>query len=215
MSYTALKATNEPQTAHYGTTATDEAHFNTTVQLRYSNGGEHRSIVPSVTAPPHSQMEQHLTNDLWIDTSDLENYPKLYKYNTAATLSSTNTSNQVAVTTSGAAWELVDKTDQTTEDGIVFADARLHTSAEKADTLETGGAGDSSSIKDLLSDNFLDPDAPNPDLFQGILLWNTRRLVTKAKKKKTTTLQLQNIQLSMFRGNIRQQRVVATYSSDG
>jgi hypothetical protein len=71
-------------------------------------------------------------NDLWIDTSDLENYPKLYRYNTSATLSSTNTANGTTVTTTGAAWELVDKTDQTTEDGIVFADARWHTRAEKA-----------------------------------------------------------------------------------
>ena len=64
----------------------------------------------------------------WIDTSDLENYPKIYKYNTAATITSTNTSNSVAVTTTGAAFELIDKADQTTEDGIVFADARYHTS---------------------------------------------------------------------------------------
>ena len=125
----------------------------------------------SATAPTkQSDGTALVNNDLWIDTSDLENYPKLYKYNTSATLSSTNTANQVAVTTTGAAWELVDKADQTTEDGIVFADARLHTTADKADSLETGGAGTFSSIKDLLSDGFLDPDAPNPDNYpQGIL----------------------------------------------
>ena len=114
-----------------------------------------------------------VTNDLWIDTSDLENYPKLYKYNTSATLTSTNTANQVAVTTSGAAWELVDKADQTTEDGVVFADARYHTAADKADTLLTGGAGTSSSIKDLLSDGFLDPDAPDPDYTHKVLCFGT------------------------------------------
>ena len=130
----------------------------------------------SATAPTkQSDGTPLVTNDLWIDTSDLENYPKLYKYNTSATLSSTNTANQVAVTTSGAAWELVDKADQTTEDGIVFADARFHTSTEKNANNSTQ-AGTASSIKDLLSDNFLDPDAPNPDNYpQGILLWNTRR----------------------------------------
>jgi hypothetical protein len=124
----------------------------------------------------------------------------------------------VAVTTSGAAWELVDKTDQTTEDGIVFADARLHTSAEKADSLETGGAGDSSSIKDLLSDNFLDPDAPNPDLFpQGILLWNTRRSGYNVKEYKnnyiTTTKYPGSGSAGL--GNIRQSNEsVATYFPD-
>ena len=130
----------------------------------------------SATAPiTQSDGTPLVTNDLWIDTSDLENYPKLYKYNTAATLSSTNTTNSVAVTTSGAAWELVDKADQTTEDGCLFADARWQTSTEKGADGSTQ-AGTASSIKDLLSDGFLDPDAPDPTLYpQGIILWNTRR----------------------------------------
>ena len=116
-----------------------------------------------------------VNNDLWIDTSDLENYPKIYRYNTSATISSTNTSNGVTVTTTGAAFELVDTSDQTTEDGIVFADARWHTSTDKGADGNTG-AGTASTIKDLLSDNFLDPDAPDPALYpKGILLFNTRR----------------------------------------
>ena len=141
----------------------------------------------SATAPTsQSDGTDLVDNDLWIDTSDLENYPKLYKYNTSATLSSSNTANQVAVTVSGAAWELVDKTDQTTEDGIVFADARYHTSAEKDANTNTG-AGTASSIKDLLSDNFLDPDAPDPALYpQGILLWNTRRSGYNVKEYKNS-----------------------------
>ena len=139
----------------------------------------------SATAPTtQSDGTPLVNNDLWIDTSDLENYPKIYKYNTAATITSTNTSNSVAVTTTGAAFELIDKADQTTEDGIVFADARYHTSAEKNANNNTG-AGAASSIKDLLSDNFLDPDAPDPSLFpQGILLWNTRRSGYNVKEYK-------------------------------
>ena len=139
----------------------------------------------SATAPTtQSDGTPLVNNDLWIDTSDLENYPKIYKYNTAATITSTNTSNSVAVTTTGAAFELIDKADQTTEDGIVFADARYHTSAEKNANNSTG-AGAASSIKDLLSDNFLDPDAPDPSLFpQGILLWNTRRSGYNVKEYK-------------------------------
>jgi len=139
----------------------------------------------SATAPTtQSDGTPLVTNDLWIDTSDLENYPKLYKYNTSATLSSTNTANQVAVTTSGAAWELTDKTDQTTEDGILFADARWHTSTEKgADG--NSAAGTASTVKDLLSDGFLDPDAPDPTLYpQGIMLWNTRRSGYNVKEYK-------------------------------
>jgi hypothetical protein len=141
----------------------------------------------SATAPTtQSDGTPLVANDLWIDTSDLENYPKLYKYNTSATLSSTNTANQVAVTTTGAAWELVDKADQTTEDGVVFADARWHTAAERNANNSTQ-AGTASSIKDLLSDSFLDPDAPDPANYpQGILLWNTRRSGYNVKEYKNS-----------------------------
>jgi hypothetical protein len=197
LSYTASTSapTQEPAdgTLWYDT-STDEAdimvHNGTTWVGYVSNYATTDPNGPqfSATAPTtQSDGTALVTNDLWIDTSDLENYPKLYKYNTSATLSSTNTANQVAVTTSGAAWELVDKADQTTEDGIVFADARWHTTADKADSLETGGAGTPSSIKDLLSDGFLDPDAPNPDNYpQGILLWNTRRSGYNVKEYKNS-----------------------------
>ena len=197
LSYTASTSapSNEPAdgTLWYHT-ATDEADImahNGTTWVGYATA--YSSTDPngpqfSATAPTtQSDGTALVTNDLWIDTSDLENYPKLYKYNTSATISSTNTANQVAVTTSGAAWELVDKADQTTEDGIVFADARYHTAADKADSLSTGGAGTASSIKDLLSDGFLDPDAPNPDNYpQGILLWNTRRSGYNVKEYKNS-----------------------------
>jgi hypothetical protein len=141
----------------------------------------------SATAPTtQSDGTALVTNDLWIDTSDLENYPKLYKYNTAATLSSTNTANQVAVTTTGAAWVLVDKTDQTTEDGVVFADARWHTDTDSAAGTSTA-AGTKSTIKNLLSDGFLDPDAPDPALYpEGIMLYNTRRSGYNVKEYKNS-----------------------------
>ena len=90
-------------------------------------------------------------NDLWIDTSDIENYPTIYKY-------------------SNASWVLVDKTDQTTEDGILFADARYGTSGG------TASAAPEATIVDLLSSDYLDPDAPDPALYpKGMLLWNLRR----------------------------------------
>jgi hypothetical protein len=197
LSYTASTSapSNEPAdgTLWYHT-ATDEADImahNGTTWIGYAtayattdpNGPQFSATAPTT----QSDGTALVTNDLWIDTSDLENYPKLYKYNTSATLSSTNTANQVAVTTSGAAWELVDKADQTTEDGILFADARYHTAADKADSLSTGGAGTASSIKDLLSDGFLDPDAPNPTNYpQGIMLWNTRRSGYNVKEYKNS-----------------------------
>jgi len=196
LSYTASASapTNEPAdgTLWYDTKI-DEADImthNGTTWVGYAN--QYGTTDPngpqfSATAPTtQSDGTPLVTNDLWIDTSDLENYPKIYKYNTSATLSSTNTANQVAVTTSGAAWELVDKADQTTEDGVVFADARWQTSTEKNANNSTQ-AGTASSIKDLLSDNFLDPDAPDPALYpQGILLWNTRRSGYNVKEYKNS-----------------------------
>jgi phage tail sheath protein FI len=94
--------------------------------------------------------------DLWVDTSDLENYPLLYRWE------------QVNGT---AQWVQVDTTDQVSSNGILFADARWAPSAAVnpvSDALPT--------IESLLTSDHLDLDAPNPDLYpQGMLLWNTRR----------------------------------------
>ena len=167
---------------HNGTTWVGYQNYDSSYTDTDPNGPQFSATAPTT----QSDGTALVTNDLWIDTSDLENYPKLYRYNTAATLSSSNTANQVVVTTTGAAWELIDKSDQTTENGIVFADARWHTSTDKAAGSSTA-AGTASSIKDLLSDNFLDPDAPDPALYpNGILLWNTRRSGFNVKEYKNS-----------------------------
>jgi hypothetical protein len=94
--------------------------------------------------------------DLWIDTSDLENYPKLYRWQLVSGV------NQ---------WVEVDTTDQVTENGILFADARW---APNGTTDPVSGA--EPTIESLLVSDYLDLDAPNPDLYpQGMLLFNTRR----------------------------------------
>ena len=94
--------------------------------------------------------------DLWIDTSDLENYPKMYRWE------------QVSGTDQ---WVAVDTTDQTTSNGILFADARWApngTTDPVADPFPT--------IESLLISDYLDLDAPDPALYpQGMLLFNTRR----------------------------------------
>jgi hypothetical protein len=51
---------------------------------------------------------------------------------------------------------------------VLFADARYNTAGANSDN-----AGD---IADLLTSNYLDPDAPDPALYpKGMLLWNLRR----------------------------------------
>ena len=88
---------------------------------------------------------------LWISTADLENFPTIYRWNGGLD-----------------EWTQVDKTDQVTEDGILFADARYSLNGQSGTS--------AAAISDLLTSNYLDPDAPDPDLYpRGMLLWNTRR----------------------------------------
>jgi len=97
------------------------------------------------------------TGDLWVSTADMENYPTIYRYN----------SNLTDIADTSQRWELVDKADQTTEEGVLFADARWATA---------GSSKTASTIEDLITNNFLDPDAPDPALYpKGMLLWNLRR----------------------------------------
>jgi hypothetical protein len=106
-----------------------------------------------------------VSGDIWISTADLENFPSIYKFNPDAG------------TKLALKWVLVDKTDQTTEEGVLFADARAGTTGGSTTAAPTG------SIKDLLTNNFLDPDAPDPDLYpKGMLLWNLRRSGGNVKK---------------------------------
>jgi hypothetical protein len=64
-------------------------------------------------------------------------------------------------------WIQIDTTDQTSEEGIVFADARWS---------DAGSNSEAASIEDLLLSNYKDPDAPDPNLYpRGMLLWNLRR----------------------------------------
>ena len=94
--------------------------------------------------------------DLWVDTSDLENYPMIYRWESVEGVDQ---------------WVLIDNTDQTTENGILFADARWSNTGT-VDPI----SGAFPSITSLLTSNYLDLDAPDPTLYpQGMLLFNTRR----------------------------------------
>ena len=141
---------------------------NGTTWVGYQNGTGLSTTDPngpqlSATKPTtQSDGTALVAGDLWIDTSDLENYPKLYKWDTSLT--------------DGADFVEVDKADQTTENGIVFADARYNKASGRTDSNSEGGVGTAASIKDLLADDYLDPDAPDPALYpKGIMLFNTRR----------------------------------------
>jgi hypothetical protein len=113
--------------------------------------------LPIVSASNPYKASVTANGDIWISTADLENYPTIYRYNT----------NLSDVADLAQRWELVDKADQTTEEGVLFADARWNTA---------GTSTVASTIEDLITNNFLDPDAPDPALYpKGMLLWNLRR----------------------------------------
>jgi hypothetical protein len=94
--------------------------------------------------------------DIWIDTSNLELYPVIYRWQLVDGV---------------LQWVVIDNTDQTTENGILFADARWApngTTNPVTDAIPT--------ITSLLSSSYLDVDAPDPALYpEGMLLFNTRR----------------------------------------
>jgi len=94
--------------------------------------------------------------DLWLDSGDLENYPMIYRWKDVKGVPQ---------------WVLIDKTDQVSSEGIVFADARW-ASTSSVDPVQDPIP----TISSLLTSNHLDLDAPNPSLYpQGMLLFNTRR----------------------------------------
>ena len=94
--------------------------------------------------------------DIWLNTSDLENYPKLYRYDSSQD--------------SGKEFVQLDNTDQTSQDGILFADFRFHSNGTKDVVTEE------TLITDLLTSTYLDVDRPDPLLYpKGMLGFNLRR----------------------------------------
>ena len=114
-------------------------------------------VIFSTSEPTEQSDETALVNgDLWIDTSDLENYPALYRRQTVD---------------GEARWVAIDKTDRTTENGILFGDARFI-----GDTTTDVVTGTVPTTKSLLTNDTLDIDRPDPTIYpRGMLLFNTRR----------------------------------------
>jgi hypothetical protein len=113
-------------------------------------------VILAGTAPrAQSDGSPLVQNDLWIDTSNLEEYPLLYRYDAQT-----------------QRWKLIDVTDQTSPFGVLFADARQNSGKQ------IGGAThaeDSIDAVDMVLSDYVDPDAPDPrSVPAGMLLFNTR-----------------------------------------
>lgn len=103
--------------------------------------------------------------DIWIDSSDLENYPLINRWQS---VDGTNK------------WVRIDNADQTSSSGVVFADARWATNGT------TNPANDPiPTIVSLLTSDYLDVDAPVSEIYPvGMLLFNTRRSGYNVKQYK-------------------------------
>ena len=112
-----------------------------------ANGPQVSALAPTTQSDGNALVN----GDIWISTANIENYGQaVYVWN-SSTLK----------------WIEQDVTDQVTPNGWLFDDARWAT---------TGQAELPSSIVDLLSSDYLDPDAPDPALYpEGMRLWNLRR----------------------------------------
>ena len=128
-------------------------------------GTDPNGVIISASQPTsHSDGTSLVPGDLWLDSSDLVNFPAL--------------SRVTAVTGGVATWTAIDNTDHVSANGIIFADARWD-STGTTDPI----TGSLPSISTLLTSNYIDQDAPDYRLYpRGTLLFNTRRSGYNVKK---------------------------------
>ena len=114
--------------ADISTTNIDLLEHNGTGWQTLSKDHQTKATEPTLQSDGTSSL---VAGDIWINSADMENV-KLYRHD-------------------GSAWNLIDLTDQSTSDGIIFADFRASSTASN------------------------DADRPSPAFYpQGILAWNTR-----------------------------------------
>ena len=112
------------------------------------NNGKWRPVTGDVTIDT-AEPEGPSVGDIWVDTNDLDNYPQIKRYD-------------------GDMWVLRNNADQTTPDGVIFADL----TATAGDTSNGGGA----TPYDL-------EDTPDPEIHpDGMLLWNSMVSTYNVKK---------------------------------
>ena len=125
-----------------------------------SNMTDPNGPIISATAPTTQSdgVSSLVYGDLWIDTSDLEMFPIISRW-------------QYDTTNLKDVWVLIDNADQTSSKGVLFSDARWATNGD------VNVVNDPiPSISSLLTSDYLDLDAPAADMYPtGMLLFNTRR----------------------------------------
>jgi hypothetical protein len=118
-----------------------------------------RGVIVTPTEPTlQTDGTDLVAGDLWLDSGDLENYPKLYRY------------------TQTNKWQIIDNTDSVSQNGILFADARWDGYNDGTGGIADPITGEYPSVVDMQYSDYVDLDAPDYRLFpRGTLLFNTRR----------------------------------------
>jgi hypothetical protein len=137
----------------YGNTNYDSNGFPTSG----SNTTDPNGPIVAFSAPTTQSTGNPLAyGDIWIDTADLTMYPLVNRWQNYEGMDQ---------------WVLIDNTDQVNSHGIIFQDARWATSGAVNPAIDP-----IPTIQSLLTSDYLDLDAPLPQLYPiGMLLWNTRR----------------------------------------
>ena len=126
------------------------------VDLLQNNGqGSWDEVTSTVYMQPAQPTSGLSVNDLWIDTDQVNEYPVISRYN-------------------GTSWVQLDNTDQTSPNGVIFADAR---------PTPTFGADLGNNNGGLAGFPDLDADTPDPLMYpKGMLLFNTRYSTYNVKR---------------------------------
>ena len=148
---------------HSSKYTTDSRGFN--LQNTDVNGIIISSTMPTTKSDGHSLLSY---GDLWLDTSDLENYPLISRWQNVLGTDK---------------WVSIDVSNSTSSDGMLFADVRWDMDGTTDPALDAKPA-----ITDLLTSDYVDLDAPDPTLYpRGILLFNTRRSTYNVKEYQSAT----------------------------
>lgn len=120
-----------------------------------------KGVIVSASQPTtQTDLTELVPGDLWLDTGDLENYPRIYRYNNLGK------------------WVLIDNTDRISQNGIAFADVRWD--SDGSTNPITGAYPDTANLQ---YSNHVDLDAPDYRLYpRGTLLFNLRRSGYNIKK---------------------------------
>lgn len=121
----------------------------------------------SATAPTAQDDGTALVyGDLWLNSSNLEYWPDLYRWQSVSGVDQ---------------WVTIDNSDNTSQNGIIFADARWSTTGAVNPV-----TGTLPTITALAVSNYVDLDTPDPLFYpRGMLLFNTRASGFNVKQYKS------------------------------